>query len=522
MSQPAPSLENGFALPPGFPLDRTHLQPLLTQIAGVITTLQGVATTWEALVEAGTTQALAMVAENIAPQIQAAQALIDELQQNAEEANDGVVAAFQQTITALQAKITEAEQALAVLLSGEFPADSVTETSARAFVSPEQKASIPAGKASAEEATAGTDNTKFMTPARVADAVAALAAAKLQRSAKTAGYTVASSDKNKFIDCSGTFTLAFAAAATLADGFACYIGNSGTGDVTLDPNASETIDGLTSFVMYPGECRLVICTGEDLHSIVLTSFFKTFTASGPFVKPPGYSSFAGLAWGGGGSGGKGGQYGSATGGGGGACVPFDVPAASVASSEDVVIASGGAPQLSDFASGNPGGTTSLGALVTAHGGGAGYGTNSFVNCSGGSGAGGLGAGVNGGSSGASGGSPSAASSSNDSGFGGASAATNSNGGSAAYGGAAGGGAGTTTALNGGSALFGGAGGGAENYGASSQGLGGTSRFGGSGGGGAKTTPGQNGAVPGGGGGATGTGTNSGAGARGELRIRGMI
>lgn len=120
LSQPAPSLENGFALPPGFPLDRTNLQPLLTQLADAITALQGVATTWEALVDAGTTQALAMVAENVAPQIAAAQATLDQL-------NEDVLAA--------QAQIAQ-------LIAGGVPASAVTETATRVFVTPAQRSEI--------------------------------------------------------------------------------------------------------------------------------------------------------------------------------------------------------------------------------------------------------------------------------------------------------------------------------------------------------------------------------------------
>ena len=43
------------------------------------------------------------------------------------------------------------------------------------------------------------------------------------------------------INCSGTFTLAATAAATLGNGWWCYVRDTGTGVITLDPNASEAL-----------------------------------------------------------------------------------------------------------------------------------------------------------------------------------------------------------------------------------------------------------------------------------------
>lgn len=90
------------------------------------------------------------------------------------------------------------------------------------------------------------------------------------RRAITGADTAVLSDLSKLIDAtSGTFTLGFSGVATLGSGWFCYVKNSGTGTVTLDPNASETIDGLTSFVMYPDEVRLVQCDGTALRSILI-------------------------------------------------------------------------------------------------------------------------------------------------------------------------------------------------------------------------------------------------------------
>lgn len=157
------------------------------------------------------------------------------------------------------------------------------------------------------------------------------------RSVRNSDTILTGGDLGKLIDItSGTFTQTFTAAATLGANWYCHIRNSGTGDITLDPNGSELIDGLTSYVMYPGETRLVMCDGAGFYTVVLTSFKRTFTATGTFYLPPGYNRMQGLMWGGGGGGSAG------YGGNGGCCVPFDLPASDFAASQTFTVGAGGA------------------------------------------------------------------------------------------------------------------------------------------------------------------------------------
>jgi hypothetical protein len=306
---------------------------------------------------------------------------------------------------------------------------------------------------------------------------------------------VASNISNLINITSGTFSQTFAAASTLGNGWFCYIKNAGSGQITLDPNGSETIDGFTSYIMYPGETRLVQCNGTSFTTIVLQSFYTVFTGSGTFTKPPGYSTLNGILWGGGGSG-AGGGFSNGSGGGGGGCGhSFSIISSFFSNSCTVTIGAGGASVTSFNVAGNPGGDSSFDGKIYGSGGGGGFFSGSTAL-----GGGGGGIFVGGGPT----------NSLNNSGFGGTLQQSGQPGGVGYVGGGGGG-----SASSGGNSFYGGAGGGGHS--GSTNHPGGTSIFGGAGG----AAPGGAGSAPGGGGGGRYNGT-TGAGARGELRIWGGI
>jgi hypothetical protein len=244
-------------------------------------------------------------------------------------------------------------------------------------------------ESSQAQAEAGVDNATVMTPLRVSQAISALATTT-KLSSRTSNTILAAVDAASFIDItSGTFTQTFTAAATLGNKWWCYIRNSGTGNITLDPNASETIDGVTSFIMYPNETRLILCNATSFISSVITPMAALFTSSGTFTKPPGYPYFR-IEMCGAGGGGGGGSVGAgdttrrgSCGGGGGAFQYFTWPSMFLSASETVTCGAGGTAGAVGANGGNGGNTTF--STITVYGGGGGA---QDVSSEGGGGAGG--------------------------------------------------------------------------------------------------------------------------------------
>lgn len=82
--------------------------------------------------------------------------------------------------------------------------------------------------------------------------------------AKTSSYTVVEADRGKVISYSGAggVTVTLASASTLGDGFVFAIANNSSGNITLDPNMSEQINGLTTHSVQPTETVILFCDGS--------------------------------------------------------------------------------------------------------------------------------------------------------------------------------------------------------------------------------------------------------------------
>lgn len=215
-----------------------------------------------------------------------------------------------------------------------------------------------------------------------------------------------------------------------------------------------------------------------------------------WTKPTNLVAIKVQLWAGGGSGGSSTTTVNSNGGGGGACVEATFLEGVLGATETVTIGAGGAAVSGGAGTGNVGGNSTFGSLVTSYGGGGGTGTT-------GDGPGG--GGIFSVGSGTTGGSPLGGTVGLASTFGGG----GGSGGASVYGGGGGG----TGAGGGGASVYGGAGGGGGN-----NGSGGSSISGGDGGAGANTGTATTGSVPsGGGGGARNSGT-SGAGGAGRCIV----
>lgn len=96
--------------------------------------------------------------------------------------------------------------------------------------------------------------------------------------AKVAGYTVIATDNGAIINwTTAASTADLTAAATLGSGFAVTLMNTAsTGDVTIAPDGAETLDGLASRLLRPGDRVTIVCDGSNwVTSIGVYSFTST-------------------------------------------------------------------------------------------------------------------------------------------------------------------------------------------------------------------------------------------------------
>lgn len=100
---------------------------------------------------------------------------------------------------------------------------------------------------------------------------------------KSGNYTAVAADNRGTLRFTAAATLALTAAATLGSAWRTTVINSSSGLVTIDPNASETVNGAATAIIASGQTATIVCNGTaffaDIHSDPL---------SGPQIQ--GYSS----------------------------------------------------------------------------------------------------------------------------------------------------------------------------------------------------------------------------------------
>lgn len=85
-------------------------------------------------------------------------------------------------------------------------------------------------------------------------------------SAKSANYTAVATDNNAYFRFTAAATLSLTAAATLGANWHCFVQADG-GNVLIDPNSSETINGSATMLLVSGQSAYIICDGTNFFAI---------------------------------------------------------------------------------------------------------------------------------------------------------------------------------------------------------------------------------------------------------------
>ncbi|MBO9124842.1 MULTISPECIES: hypothetical protein [unclassified Rhizobium] len=103
---------------------------------------------------------------------------------------------------------------------------------------------------------------KLTFGASLSDDALAAKAPKSVFASKNAGYTAVAADAGATIRFTAAATLALAAAGSLGNGWLLEVVTDG-GPVTIDPNGTETINGLATWVIPNGSIAQIICDGSN-------------------------------------------------------------------------------------------------------------------------------------------------------------------------------------------------------------------------------------------------------------------
>ena len=106
----------------------------------------------------------------------------------------------------------------------------------------------------------------------------------------SANTTTTVDDSAAMFVCTGTFSLTLGATGDLMPGWYAEVYNAGSGTVTIQTTGGELIDGVASFICYPGEVRRIVVISGAFVSFVLRPMSVVFTSSTTFLRPPGYAS----------------------------------------------------------------------------------------------------------------------------------------------------------------------------------------------------------------------------------------
>lgn len=239
--------------------------------------------------------------------------------------------------------------------------NSASAAAASALAAANTVATIPEG--AIDDSTTSLANVWSSSKVNTALAAAGGTAGVNSRSAD---YTILTGDKGKIVQLTGSTSRTFTtpAAATVGAGWYCYVQHAGDDTaeaanpvaLTIDGNASETIDGVATVTEYKGGTLLITSNGTNWVTMRIAGGFARFTQTASFVWPASVSgAFVDVVGGGGGGyGGGNGGSGNSAGGGGGARVLSFVHSQALNTAISCVVGAGGAGGAGNNTSGNIG------------------------------------------------------------------------------------------------------------------------------------------------------------------------
>ncbi len=95
---------------------------------------------------------------------------------------------------------------------------------------------------------------------------------------KATNYTIIASDEGKLFNVTGTTIITLLAATTAGAGFVLAIRNSGSGSVTVDGDAAETVNGVATLVLAAGQWAILTCDGTNWSALAYTPAAGSSTA----------------------------------------------------------------------------------------------------------------------------------------------------------------------------------------------------------------------------------------------------
>jgi hypothetical protein len=99
-------------------------------------------------------------------------------------------------------------------------------------------------------------------------AIGSVLNAAYQTEIQSDSWSIDQYDRAKvFVFTGGVATCSLSAVSTFGSDFFCMVRNSGSGTLTIDPNASELVDGGSTLTLNPGESVVLVSTGTTWYTI---------------------------------------------------------------------------------------------------------------------------------------------------------------------------------------------------------------------------------------------------------------